>query len=82
MQTGTGIPLNAFSWAFPEPDNVGVTVVNNTAGTLFGRSRGPRHRVVTGNMAVEGTASMHATDEVAMLNKAAMQAGASPILTL
>ena len=48
VQTGTNLPLNAFSWAFPPPDNAGVAVVNNTAGTLFGHSCGPRHRATMG----------------------------------
>ena len=34
------LPLNGFSWASPAPDIVGVAAVNNTAETLFGRSRG------------------------------------------
>ena len=38
VQTGTGLLLNAFSWASTAPDIVGVAAVNNTGGTLFGRS--------------------------------------------
>ena len=67
MQTGTGLPLNAFSWASPAPDNVGIVAVNNTAGTLFGRSRGPSQRAATGATAVEWAALMHAKDEVVVL---------------
>ena len=88
VQTGTGLPLNAFSWASPAPDIVGVAAVNNTAGTLFGRSRGPLHRAATGATAVEWAALMHAKDKVVVLLggggacghcEAAMQAGAGPI---
>ena len=67
VQTGTGLPLNAFSWASPAPNIVGVAAVNNTAGTLFGRSRGSRHRTATGATAVEWAAPMHAVDEVVVL---------------
>ena len=47
VQTGTGLLLNAFSWASLAPNIVGVAAVNNTAGMLFGRSHGPRHRAAT-----------------------------------
>ena len=67
MQTGTGLPLNDFSWMSPAPDNVGVTAVNNTAGTLFGRSRGPHHRTATGATAAEWAAPMHPLDEAVVL---------------
>ena len=70
MQTGTGLLLNAFSWASPAPDIVGVAAVDNTAGTLFGRSCGPHHRTATGTTAVKWkawVALMHPVDEVAVL---------------
>ena len=67
VQTGTGLPLNDFSWASPAPDNVGVAAVNNTAGTLFGRSRGSLHRTATAPPAVEWEALMHVEDEVVVL---------------
>ena len=88
VQTGEGLPLNGFSWATLAPDIVGVAAVNITAGTLFGRSRGPRHRTVTGSAAVEWAASMHPEDEVVVLlggevpaaiDEAAVRAGAGPI---
>ena len=41
--------------------------MNNTAGMLFGRSRGSRHRTVTGATAVEWAAPMHVVDEVVVL---------------
>ena len=66
MQTGEGLPLNGFSWETLAPDIVGVAAVNITAGTLFGRSRGPRHLAVTGSAAVEWAAS-HPLDEVVVL---------------
>ena len=67
MQTGIGLPLDDFSWASLGPDNVGVAAVNNTAGTLFGCSRGPLHRAATGATSVEWAALMHAEDEVVVL---------------
>ena len=67
VQTGTALPLNAFSWASQAPDIVRVAAVNNTAGTLFGRIRGSRHRASTGATAVEWVALMHADDEVVVL---------------
>ena len=57
VQTGTDLPLNAFSWASPAPDIVG----------LFGCSRGPRHRAATGATAVKWAVSMHTVDEVVVL---------------
>ena len=39
-QTGTDLPMNVPSRASHAPDIVGVAAVSNTAGTLFGRSRG------------------------------------------
>ena len=62
--------------------------MNNTAGTLFGRGRQPRHRMATGATAVEWAASMHPVDEVVVLlgggvpatiDEAAVQADAGPI---
>ena len=59
VQTRTVIPLNVFSWASPAPNNVGIAAANNTAGTLFGRSRGPLYRAATGATAVEWEVLMH-----------------------
>ena len=42
-QTRKGIPLNTFSWVSLAPNVVGITAVNNIAGKLVGRSRGPDH---------------------------------------
>ena len=89
VQTGTGLPLNAFSWTRPAPAIVRVTAVNNAAGTLFGHSRGPQHRATTGATAVEWAAPMHTAVEVVMLSslrgvpaaidEAAMRSGAGPV---
>ena len=88
MQTVTGLTLNAFCWASQAPYSVWVAAVNNTAGTLFGRSRGPCHRVAMGATAVECAALMHAEDEVVVLLEAGMpvaidevavQAGVGPV---
>ena len=38
--------------------------MKNSAGTLFGRSRGPGHRTAAGGMASERAASMQPVDEV------------------
>ena len=66
VQTGTSLPLNAFSWKSSAPDIIRVVAVNNRTRMLFGRSRGPRH-TKTGATAVESAASMHPVDEVIML---------------
>ena len=90
MQTGTGLPLNAFRWASSAPNKVGVATVNNTAGTLFGRSRGPRHRAAMRATTVESAALICPEDEVVVLlgggewvpaaiDEAAVQAGVGPI---
>ena len=67
MQTGASISLNVFSWASPASDTAGVAAVNNTAGTLFGRSRRPRHCTAMGATAVKWAASMHPMEEVVVL---------------
>ena len=62
--------------------------MNNTAGTLFGCSRGPLYHAETGATAIEWAALMHGKDDVvvllggevlAVIDEAAMQAGAGPI---
>ena len=75
VQTGTGLPLNAFSWASPAPDIVGVAAVNNTAGMLFGRGCQPRHRTATGVTALEWAVSMHPGIEVVVLLEVRVPAG-------
>ena len=62
VQTGKGLPLNDFSSESQAPGVVGVAAVNNTAGTLFGCSCGPRQRTARGATAVEWAASMHTAD--------------------
>ena len=63
--------------------------MNNTARTLFGRGRQPRHRTEMGATAVECAATMHPVVKVAVLlgvrvpsavDKAAVRAGACSIL--
>ena len=48
-------------------DIVRVAAMSNTAGTLFGRSRGPRHRTTTDATVVEWAAPMHPVDEMIVL---------------
>ena len=81
MQTWKGLPLNDTRCCWGRG-------CKQHAETLFGCSRGPRHCAVTGATAVEWLASMHATDKVvillggrvpAVIDKAAMRAGAGPI---
>ena len=71
MQTGTGLPLNvfSFSWMSLAPDTAGAAAVNNNAGTMFGHCRQPRHCAATGAMAVavEWAALMHSVYEVVVL---------------
>ena len=73
----------------PAPGNVGVAAVSNTAETLFGRSRRPRHRTATGATTVEWAVLMHTEGDVVVLlgggggsaaiNEAVVQAGAGPV---
>ena len=44
VQTGKAVCLNAFSWTPLAPNTVEAATVNDTAGTLCGRSRGSGHR--------------------------------------
>ena len=67
VQTGTCLPLNAFSWSSPAPDIVGVATVNNTAGTLFGRNCGPGNHIAARATTVERAVLMQPVDEVVVL---------------